>query len=367
MATTAKRKAQVAKVERMMKGSEVSLHPDTYKRDFIIALNYYNSNHDDKDKKKWLISHVAQTDKKQAVELLKIDEYQFRYAGILARISDGGSELQEKEALYLENEIARLKKFVHKPVVVKVEEAKPVTNVISIQERMLDKAREVAGEMDGLLDDFVLFDKTFDPKDILKSMSVAGPIAKLIAPMYDSQIAELKEVLEGEDEQLVEGYSHMKRTKIKKFLALVESIKDACGLQVQVAKASRMPRKRKEKPAGVVVAKMKFKKEDTEYGIKSVIASSIVNSQELWVFNTKYKKLQVYRASDPKGLSVKGTTVIGYDPSNSGSRTLRKPELVSSYQGMGKRPINSAYKALTTKEQAVNGRINEECILLKVF
>jgi hypothetical protein len=128
-----------------------------------------------------------------------------------------------------------------------------------------------------------------------------------------------------------------------------------------------MPRKRKEKPAGVVVAKMKFKKEDTEYGIKSVIASSIVNSQELWVFNTKYKKLQVYRASDPKGLSVKGTTVIGYDPSNSGSRTLRKPELVSSYQGMGKRPINSAYKALTTKEQAVNGRINEECILLKVF
>jgi hypothetical protein len=366
MATTAKRKAQVAKVEKMMKGSEVTLHPDTYKRDLIMALNYYNSNHDDKEKKKWLINHIAVEDKKSAVAFLKIDETEFRYAGILARMVDGGSVLQEKEELYLANEIKRLKNFIPKPVKV-VEEVKPVTNVISIQDRMLEKAHEIAGEFDGAIDEFILNDKMFDAKDILKHLQVSGPVAKLVAPMFDSTIAELKEVLEGNDEQLVEGYSHMKKTKIKKYLALVESIPDACGLQVQVAKATRMPRQRKEKPAGVIVAKMKFMKEHVEYGIKSVLASTIVNSQELWVFNTKYKKLQVYRATDPKGLSVKGTTIIGYDPSNSGSRTLRKPELVKGYQGMGKRPLNSAYKALTTKEQAVNGRVNEECILLKVF
>jgi hypothetical protein len=29
--------------------------------------------------------------------------------------------------------------------------------------------------------------------------------------------------------------------------------------------------------------------------------------------------------------------------------------------------LNAAYKALTTKEASVNGRVNEECILLKVF
>jgi hypothetical protein len=295
-----------------------------------------------------------------------LDESLFRHAGILAKLIADGSVLATKEQKYLDDKIKVLTQTVPKPVVVK-EEVKVETNVISIQDRMLEKAREVAGEFEGAIDDFVLTDKVFDPKDILKSMQVSGPVAKLIVPMFDRTIAELEEVLEGKDEQLVEGYSHFKKTKIKKLLALYQSIGESCGLQVQVAKATRAPRKRKEKPAGVLVAKMKFKKEDTDYGIKSISAPSIVNSQELWVFNTKYKKLQVYRAMDDKGLSVKGTTIIGYDPSNSGGRTLRKPELVSSYQGMGKRPLNAAYKALTTKEATVNGRVNEECILLKVF
>jgi hypothetical protein len=46
---------------------------------------------------------------------------------------------------------------------------------------------------------------------------------------------------------------------------------------------------------------------------------------------------------------------------------LRKPEQVVAYATMTKRPLGAAFKALTTKQQAVNGRINEECILLKVF
>ena len=368
MATTAKRKEQIAKAERFMKGSEKQLRPEFYRSDLLHALNYYNYSHDDKEKKKWLISYIAKTDKKLATALLKLDESKFRHAGILARMEEGGSVLQEKESKFLADRIAELTKLTKvKDVPVVVAEDKPTAPVISIQERMLEKAREVAGEMDGAIDTFILEDKTFDPKDILKSMSVAGPVAKLITPMYDKTIAEIEEAIEGKDEQLNEGYSHIKKTKLKKLLGLYKSIGEACGLQVQVAKASRAPRKRKEKPAGVIVAKMKFLKESTEYGIKSIVAATIVNAQELWVFNTKYRKLQVYRANDAKGLSVKGTSIIGYDPQNSGSKMLRKPELVKTYVGMTKRPLSTAYKALTTKEQAVNGRVNEECILLKVF
>lgn len=366
MATTAKRKAQIAKADLMMKGSERQLRPDFYKSDLLYALNYYNYNNDDKDKKKWLISHVALTDKKLAIALLKVDESYFRHAGILARMKDGGSELQEKEELYLANEIVNLTKLSKKedkPVAV-VEDKAPV---MSIQDRMAEKAREIAGEFEGAIDDFVLSDKTFEAKDILKNMAVAGPVAKLVAPKFDKIIAELEEALEGKDEQLKEAYSHIKKTKLKKLVVLYKSIADACGLQVQVAKATRMPRKRKEKPAGVLVAKMKFMKEDADYGLKSVIASSIINAQELWVFNTKYRKLQVYRANDAKGLSVKGTSIVGYDPEQSGSKMLRKPEQVVAYATMTKRPLGAAFKALTTKQQAVNGRINEECILLKVF
>jgi hypothetical protein len=371
MATSAKNKLQAAKHERMVKGDEPTLRSENYQVDLLHALNYFNAHHDDKDKKKWFIHFVGKSDKKLAVQLNKLDEKLFRQAGVLARLQDTGSELMEKEALYFANKFSELKATLPKPEPTKKEvdasAAKDAANVVSIQERMLDKAREMSGEFEGLIDEFIINDKSFDAATVLKHYQISGPVAKLMVNMFDKTIAELEEVLDGNDEQLNEGYSHLKKTKIKKLLALYQSIGEACGLQVQVAKATRMPRKRKEKPAGVLVAKMKFKKEDTDYGIKSVLASGIINSQELWVFNTKYKKLQVYRAMDDKGLSVKGTTIIGYDPSNSGGRTLRKPELVKDYQAMGKRPLNAAYKALTTKEASVNGRVNEECILLKVF
>ena len=51
MANTAKNKARAEEAERMVKGSEVTLTADNYKSDFLHALNYYNANHDDKDKK----------------------------------------------------------------------------------------------------------------------------------------------------------------------------------------------------------------------------------------------------------------------------------------------------------------------------
>jgi hypothetical protein len=46
---------------------------------------------------------------------------------------------------------------------------------------------------------------------------------------------------------------------------------------------------------------------------------------------------------------------------------MRKPEQVTAMTGQGKRVISASFKALTTKESVVNGRVNEECILLKAF
>ena len=192
----------------------------------------------------------------------------------------------------------------------KIKVDKPTAVIVSLQDRIYEKACEIGGEFDGMIDDFILEDKTFDAKEVLKRLNVSGPVAKVVATFYPKTVEELKEAIEGTDKQLVEGYSNFKKPKIKKLLALYESIIEACGTQVQVAKATRKPRARKEKPASQIVAKMKYKKEDTQYAIKSIQPSTIVNAQELWVFNTKYRKVQVYRADDPKGLSVKGTSII---------------------------------------------------------
>jgi hypothetical protein len=367
MSNTIKRK-QLA--ERLLGANEPKLtEGDRYTSSLIIALNHYNSENDDKDKQKWFVSYVAQTDKKLAVALLKLDPHLFRHAGIIARLVMREQPVAEKELSFLQERTAVLTEFTQKPEPVKVvvKDDKPVAPVISLQDRIEAKARELAGDFDGAIDDFVLEDKSFDAKDLMKRLNASGPVAKIIGSFYVNTVEELNEAIEGKDPQLVEGYSNFKKAKLKKLAALYQSIIDAAGAQVQVAKATRKPRQRKEKPAGVIVAKMKYKKEDTEYAVKSVPASGIVNAQELWVFNSKYRKLQVYRAIDPKGLSVKGTSIVGYDPDNSGSKTMRKPEQISVYATLTKRPLNQAFKSLTTQEQNVNGRINEECILLKVF
>ena len=377
MTNTAKRKQLIARTERMTKGVEVTLAPETYQRDLIMALNYYNTNHDDKDKKKWFISHYAKIDKKAAVELLKVDEHHFRHAGILARMIEGGSVLQENEMRHLtEKTEALLTQIQKRQKSQDVQDKKDAaaakaalpSNVISIQQRMEDKAHDVAGEIEGAIDDFILAGckSDFSTKNYLLANEVAGPIAKRIGEFFVPLSKELQETLEGNDEQLVEGYSNFTKRELKKFLEFVDNIIADCNQMVQTAKANRAPRKRKEVSPTKQVARMKFMREFAELSLKSINPTNIIGSTEVWFYNTKYRRIGVYRAEGTT-LSVKGTTIIGFDIKESKAFTLRKPEEFFKGLSMGKRALTNAMKTLRTKPSAPNGRINEETILIGAF
>lgn len=373
MATAAKRQKLIEKAERMSKGVEVTLTEDNYKSDLLRALNYYNTNHDDKDKKKWFISHYAKVDKKTAVEMLKVDEYHFRYAGILARLQEGGSALQEKELNFFNERVAFLKEQIgsRQKSQDKADKKAAATAALvaaqpSIQQRMDDKAHELAGEIEGAIDDFIINKKSdFSTKGYLASNNVSAPIAKRIGEFFISTAAELREALAGDDKQLVEGYSHLTKRELKKFAEFVEQIISDCNQAVQTAKATRAPRARKAVPLSKQVAKVKYMKEFAELKLKSVKPEDMIGAKEVWIYNTKYRKVQVYKADS--GLAVKGTTLIGFDVVESKSMTLRKPEEFFKGLAMTKRPLNAAFKTLKTKPAAPNGRINEECIILGAF
>jgi hypothetical protein len=377
MSNTAKRKQLIARTERMTKGFEVTINPDHYMRDLIMALNYYNSNHDDKDKKKWFITHYAKIDKKLAVELLKVDEQHFRTAGVLARMIEGGSVLQESEMRHLTENTDKLLAQItkrqksqdakDKKDAVAAKDASP-SNVISIQQRMEEKAHDLAGEIEGAIDDFVLggCKSDFSAKNYLLANQVAGPIAKRIGELFVNTAKELREAIEGNDEQLVEGYSHFNKRELKKFAEFVDGIISDCNQMVQTAKANRAPRKRKEVSPTKQVARMKFMREFAELNLKSVKPENIIGSTEVWFYNTKYRRIGVYRAEGTT-LSVKGTTIIGFDIKESKAFTLRKPEEFFKGLAMGKRALTNAMKTLKTKPSAPNGRINEETILIGAF
>jgi len=76
----------------------------------------------------------------------------------------------------------------------------------------------------------------------------------------------------------------------------------------------------------------------------------------------------VYNAVGASGFSVKGTSLQGYDPDTSVQRTLRKPDvIIPKMMAAGKVALRKILPDLTTTETQLNGRINEDTLLLRVL
>jgi hypothetical protein len=368
MNVNAAKKRAKAHAELNRVKDEPVIRPENYNVDISTALVWYTEQADDKKRLKYAIEYFAKLNRKQEVLALnKASDYDIRQIGIMCRLLTNGNTLSDEHMALLESRVAVLV-AKHKPV----KEIKKVvdvpTNVVSIQERMEEKAHDLAGEIEGAIDDFVINkSSTFSTKNYLLSNEVSAPIAKRIGELFHGLRAELLEAIEGDDEQLIEGYSKFTKREMKKFLEFVENIITDCEQQVQTAKANRAPRKRKPQSPTKLVSKMKFLREFTDLGLKSVKPETIIGSTEVWYYNTKYRRVGVYKGEGGNALSVKGTTIIGFDIKESQQMTLRKPEEFFKGLALGKRALNNALKKLTTKPSVPNGRINEECILLGAF
>ena len=244
-------------------------------------------------------------------------------------------------------------------------EEKPKAPVVPIDQRIIEAARAASEEIDYAIDGFIKNKTTkFSAKAHLLSNNVSGPVAKKIAEYYKNTLDELNEAIEGTDEQLVEGYSFLSKTELKKFRDFIQSIIEDCTqLQVVV----RKPRVQKAKPPAVVVKKLKYQKEFEPLGLKSVLPTDIVGCMELWVYNTKQRKLISYEGADGYALTVKGSKIINFSTTKSQSRTLRDPLKFFKELDIGKRNLNNAAKAIKTKPSVPNGRMTEDMIILGAF
>lgn len=369
-ANTAKRRAKNRAILASQKSYEPKIDQLDFQTSLSRALAYYSANTAAKEQKTFALEYFLKKEPKIAKQLRKLPDHKFPTFGSLCRLmTNDQTDLAQlsKFSPFFTN---RLKELLEdaKSLQEEIEIEQPQVNVISIQDRIEEKAREHAGEFEGAIDEWVLTKgkNVFSAKNYLLSKEVSAPIAKRIGEMFVSTAQELREALSGEDEQLVEGYSHLSKRELKKFAEFVEAMIADCQQQVQTAKATRAPRKRKPQPPSKIVAKMKYMKEFTEFNLKSIKPETIVGSSELWVYNTKYRKVTVYKAVNDV-LTVKGTTIIGFDIKESKTQMLRKPEVFFKGLALGKRALNNAMKTLTTKPSVPNGRINEECILIGAF
>lgn len=326
---------------------------------FTDALNWYNYMGSDDDAREWFFTYLKKNYAKSDIAFIrKLPKWKIsKTLGSVARILSNGNELPEKNMEYFKNGVQDLIN-AGKQVVDEVEEvAKPV---VDIQARVRDKANFVITSLEEEID-LVMDGKDFSMYNFCQAKELNPQILNIVADYYRPQWDEIR----SNDEQVKEAFG--KRQKFwlnfwNNFFADIERYLN----NKKVVKV-RKPREKKAKSAVDLVKNLKFQKEEPSLKIVSVHPAEIIGCQQLWVYNTKYRKLIQYLAVGPAGIQVKGTTLTGWDVESSISKTLRKPEQsLTELLSAGKVGLRSFMSNIKTAESKPNGRLNQECILLRV-
>jgi len=159
----------------------------------------------------------------------------------------------------------------------------------------------------------------------------------------------------------------LSKKNLKKILDFYNEVVSACDMLGQEAKVNRKPRAKKAVSKDKLISKLKYKKSDEQLKMVSINPADVVGAKELWVYNIKTRKLGKYVAAEFADLAVKGTTIINFDEAKSTQKTLRKPvEQLKAFKSAGKVSLRKFLDDISAVEIKLNGRINEETILLRV-
>lgn len=363
------------------------------------GLNFYNYHYSSKDSKQPLIEWMKKqkvVDKVAIAAIKSAPDYQIGItAGSVARMLLKGAPPTDNLVAGLKKRIREIVESIENPQgwgegslndETKPKADKPKTaQVISIQDRMIEKTNNFVGEyVESAIDDMIAngFKSDFKLSTLLQTHGISGKAAGLIPKMFETEIADLTAIVNGVDKeddyeaQLLEGYPYTK-AEIKKLLTFYTAIVADAEHHGNLQKATRKVRKKKAPSKEKLIGKIKYKLQDEKLKLVSIDPKDILGANELWIYNTKTRKLGKYVASniDPKGmaregtgLSIKGTTIVGFDEKLSIQKTLRKPEdSLKEFKSAGKVALRKFLDELTTTDTKLNGRVNSDTILLKVI
>lgn len=395
---------KVAKAAKKSRGSFVDEkylgpEPDLSSRiptttELILAYNWYNYFYSNDNAKEFVLDYFRKHHKKDKDLIRGINNcpsYNLRNLGWSCRIIDSGGNLpsninieQAARAIIarsvatgiyaesrgddVENSSTR-EEDGNDETRQKSEVITQAQEKVSIQDRIKNKASDLISELEDEIDKFTINGESkFKIADWLRQKDVKPQIALRIADFYKPLYSEIFDAFEGKDDELKKAYAQYKKPQLRGYMEFVRDIVSACEARAEIVKAIRKPRKKKDKPASQIISKLKYKQKDDDFDIQSVSATEIIKSNQLWVFNCKYRTLSVYNAMGPAGLNVKGTTLIGFDEKTSITKTLRKPkEQLAELKTAGKITLRKIMDNIKSKAKQANGRINTETVLVKVI
>jgi len=338
------------------------------------AFQWYNYHYGRKDAKEMIAHYLEIHDRSRDAKLIRgipDSSIQVTIAWV-CRMNLVGLQLTEHEQVLLEEEIGKLIKIKQevKKIVSDVEVAQ---QKLTIQDHLREKVSECAGELEGMFDDFIIagakMSADFKPISVIRGMNIAPQLVNNIIKVWQLRLEEYNEVLAGEDEQLIEAYSHLSKLQLKNCVKFCETVINDCASYVQLKKVERKPRAKKAVSPEKLSAKFKYLKEFAELNLKSELPSKLVSASEAWLYDTAKRKIIHVMADSHVGtFTIKGSSVIAFDAVTTVQKTLRKPEeQIKSIISVGKPAARKAFSEIKSTEVKWNGRSNENLLILKAW
>ena len=310
-------------------------------------------------------------DKDQLKTLKKLQDWELTgKLGKAAKIHYRGFEYNEKElANYAEDF-----KVLYEKALVTVEEIKEKSAtkvVVTIQQRQKAKVLDtVMVEWDEVVDGWLngKYKQEFDAYKLFKQYGLKGTTLNMFKDTVNLEYQPIKDAYDKTCDQAVEAFAHISKANQKKMLTTMETIFEDLDKLKTATKAARIPRVKKPKTSDVQIKNLKYKVEDIDVKIMSINPVMIPGKEVLFVYNTKTRKLTEYVTESTKGFEVSGTTIKNISD-KSRVTTLRKPDdiLPLILSKTIKQIDKQVWDTLTTKVSVPNGRINADCILLRVL
>ena len=345
--------------------------PEKYEYELGKGLNWYSYVADKKDDRQFLIDWFKTNGTKDQLSTLqKIpDKYLPGTYAHCARMAMRGFPLSDhhKEKIWLRVQEESTRKAEEddtiKPAVIKVQPTIPLA---------IDYIKAVVcDQIEALIAD----EKTIPIETLLLEFRVLNnhhsacckKVQEIRAEYAELQENRKKKNLTDWEAQLVEGYRHLDNKTVKEIIKLLDGyIEDLTKLQIK--KSVGKIRKKKPTDKRKIVRGLKYLVKDTTLNISSEDPTTLINCTEVYVYDTKTRKLSNYVAEYPGGITVKGASLIGFSETKSSSKTMRKPEQQVPEFANKKRKgdITTWYKDIKSKG-TVRPRLTATTLILKVF
>jgi hypothetical protein len=346
--------------------------PDKLRQEITHALYFYNYYMTAADMRKYVVEFGQQYLKWGKAEIAAFAECEDSRVGItigsVSKMILRGAPMAH-DAEFITTKIAELLAYGNARIAEKKQTvAKPVAKR-NVQDHLRDKLSNTIGDLEVMFD--VMIEGGAELPDFMAYFREANMPQSFVSRIREKYAEQYEELLESQnkkgDPALREAYEWMTKAEFKRYDAWYKALFDALTTYGTVKAAVRKVRKPRPVSKEKLVKKVKYLTEFKELNLVSINPTDIVGATELWVYNTKTRKIGKYVAAVSSGvMSIKGSTIIGFDEKLSVAKTLRKPqEQMKAFMNSGKVQLRKFMDNIRAVEIALTGRLNGDTILLK--